>query len=407
MALVVADRVKEITTTTGTGTLTLAGAVQGYQGFSAIGDGNTTYYAIQYGADWEVGIGTYTASGTTLSRDTILDSSNSGSAVPFGAGIKEVFVTLPAERAVYTSSSATMGTGVSTALTEAVTGTGGIVLASSASLTSATITSSTFISANLGTPTSLTLTNATGLPVGGIFASGTPSNTTFLRGDGSWQAVNVSPAGSDGDIQINSSGSFGALTPGTGVSTALGLAVSGSGSIVLAASATLVTPNLGTPSSLTLTNATGLPVSGIFASGTPSNTTFLRGDGSWQVVSVSSTAAIGYIIDGGGEPITTGTLASAVQVPFAGTINSVTLLADQTGSIVVDIWKDTYANFPPTVADSICASAKPTLSSARKSENTTLSGWTTSVAAGDTFLFNVDSASTVQNVTLILKVTKA
>lgn len=102
MAFVVKDRVKETTATTGTGTITLAGAVLGYQSFAAIGDGNETYYTIQdpVAGDWEVGIGTYTASGTTLSRDTILESSNSGSAVNFGAGDKDVFVTYPAERSV-------------------------------------------------------------------------------------------------------------------------------------------------------------------------------------------------------------------------------------------------------------------------------------------------------------------
>jgi hypothetical protein len=101
MALVVKDRVKETTTTTGTGTLTLAGAETGFQAFSVIGDGNTTYYTITNGTDWEVGIGTYTSSGTTLSRDTILESSNSGSAVNWGAGTKDVFVTYPAEKAIY------------------------------------------------------------------------------------------------------------------------------------------------------------------------------------------------------------------------------------------------------------------------------------------------------------------
>jgi hypothetical protein len=103
MALVIKDRVKETTTTTGTGTLTLAGAASGFQAFSAIGDGNTTYYAItdQATGDWEVGIGTYTASGTTLSRDTILASSNAGSAVNLSAGIKNAFATYPAEKAAF------------------------------------------------------------------------------------------------------------------------------------------------------------------------------------------------------------------------------------------------------------------------------------------------------------------
>jgi len=102
MALVVKDRVKETTTTTGTGTITLAGAETGFQSFSVVGDGNTTYYAIESGSDWEVGVGTYTASGTTLSRDTILESSNAGSAISL-SGTSTVFVTYPAERSVNTA----------------------------------------------------------------------------------------------------------------------------------------------------------------------------------------------------------------------------------------------------------------------------------------------------------------
>jgi hypothetical protein len=100
MALVLADRVQETTTTTGTGTVTLAGAVSGYQTFAAVGNGNSTYYTIAGGAEWEVGIGTYTSSGTTLSRTTVISSSNSGSLVNFSAGTKNVFVTYPAARAV-------------------------------------------------------------------------------------------------------------------------------------------------------------------------------------------------------------------------------------------------------------------------------------------------------------------
>lgn len=98
MALVVKDRVKETTTSTGTGAVTLAGAATGFQSFSAIGTGNQTYYTIagQTGSEWEVGIGTYTSSTTSLSRDTILASSNSGSAVNFSAGTKDVFCNYPA-----------------------------------------------------------------------------------------------------------------------------------------------------------------------------------------------------------------------------------------------------------------------------------------------------------------------
>ena len=103
MALVLKDRVKESTTTTGTGTLTLLGAVTGYQAFSAIGDGNTCYYTISSlgGSQWEVGIGTYTSSGTTLSRDTVISSSAAGALVNFSAGVKDVYVVYPAEKAVF------------------------------------------------------------------------------------------------------------------------------------------------------------------------------------------------------------------------------------------------------------------------------------------------------------------
>ena len=99
MALVFKDRVKETTATTGTGTVTLAGASAGFQSFSVIGDANTTYYTLVSGTDWEVGIGTYTASGTTLSRDTVLESSNAGSKITL-AGTSDVFCTYPAEKAV-------------------------------------------------------------------------------------------------------------------------------------------------------------------------------------------------------------------------------------------------------------------------------------------------------------------
>jgi len=104
MALVINDRVKETSTTTGTGTFSLAGAETGYESFVAgIGTGNTTYYAIELNSagEWEVGIGTVTdATPDTLSRDTIITSSNSDSAVNFSAGTKNVFCTLPAKRTV-------------------------------------------------------------------------------------------------------------------------------------------------------------------------------------------------------------------------------------------------------------------------------------------------------------------
>lgn len=106
MALVLKDRVKETTTSVGTGAVTLSGAVSGFQSFSVVGNGNVTYYAIvgqSPSTEWEVGIGTYTSAGTSLSRDTVLESSNSGSLVVFSSGTKDVFVTYPAEYAVVSS----------------------------------------------------------------------------------------------------------------------------------------------------------------------------------------------------------------------------------------------------------------------------------------------------------------
>jgi hypothetical protein len=101
MAFVLANRVKETTTTTGTGTVTLLGASTGFQSFAIIGNANTTYYTIasQSGSEWEVGIGTYTSSGTTLARTTVLSNSSATqpSALSFSAGTKDVFVTYPSE----------------------------------------------------------------------------------------------------------------------------------------------------------------------------------------------------------------------------------------------------------------------------------------------------------------------
>lgn len=114
-------------------------------------------------------------------------------------------------------------------------------------------------------------------------------------------------------------------------------------------------------------------------------------------------AVINFVIDGGGSAITTGLKGFAV-VPFDCTIVSVDVLGNVSGSLVVDIWRDSYANHPPVDADSITASAPPTLSAAVKSRDTTLTGWTTQLNEGDILAFNVDSATTVSNATIALKI---
>lgn len=117
-------------------------------------------------------------------------------------------------------------------------------------------------------------------------------------------------------------------------------------------------------------------------------------------------ASIAFQLGDGASPITTAEREQWLEVNFDGTIEAATLLADASGSIVVDVWKDSYANYPPVVGDSICASAKPTLSSAQTSQDTTLTGWTTSLVRGDVLKVHVDSASTVKAVTLSLRVIK-
>jgi hypothetical protein len=106
-----------------------------------------------------------------------------------------------------------------------------------------------------------------------------------------------------------------------------------------------------------------------------------------------------------GGVITTG-IKGDFEFPFAATINSWTLVADQTGSIVIDVWKDTYTNFPPLVGDSIAGTEKPTLSSVNKNQDLSLTTWTTSITSGDIIRLNVDSATTVTRVTLSIKYTK-
>lgn len=118
------------------------------------------------------------------------------------------------------------------------------------------------------------------------------------------------------------------------------------------------------------------------------------------------TGSVTMTIDGGGATITTGN-KKYIRVPYAGTITQVTTLADQSCSIVVDIWKDTYANYPPTDLDSITASAPPTITAALKSQDATLTGWTTSVAAGDILGFNVDSVTSCTWVTVQLDLNKS
>jgi hypothetical protein len=135
---------------------------------------------------------------------------------------------------------------------------------------------------------------------------------------------------------------------------------------------------------------------------------------SWDDVTATSgsglTENIGLVVDGGGSAITTGT-KGFISVPYNATIQSVTMLADQSGSVVVDIWKTTYSSYQPgvhpVVADSITASDLPTLSSAYKMTDSALTGWTTTISAGDILQFVINSAATITRLVLLFEVARA
>jgi len=116
-------------------------------------------------------------------------------------------------------------------------------------------------------------------------------------------------------------------------------------------------------------------------------------------------AEIVFIIDGGGSEIATGQHGH-VEIPFKCEIVKATLLADQTGSIKIDIWKDSYANFPPDNTDSICGGNEPEISSGVKDQDATLTDWTKAIAAGDILAFNVDSVTDIERVSVILQIKK-
>jgi len=265
MALVLKDRVQETTTSPGTGDATLNGAVTGYQTFSsAIGNGNTCYYAItdQGGPNWEVGLGTYVSSGNVLQRTTVLSSSAGGTTkANFSTGTQAIFVTYPAEKSVNldgtgnVSPLGTVNSGTWAATTIAVayggtgtttsTGSGNVVLSNSPALTTP----------NLGTPSAITLTNATGLPLG-TGVSGTLPTANGGTGLSSFTTNGALYATSTSAL---TTGTLPVASGGTGTTTS-----TGSGSVVLSNTPTLTTPNIGAATGTSLVASNGVVTTGAY-----------------------------------------------------------------------------------------------------------------------------------------------
>ena len=124
-----------------------------------------------------------------------------------------------------------------------------------------------------------------------------------------------------------------------------------------------------------------------------------------DVIGANATGSIVFVIDGGGVPITVG-LKGTIAVPFACAITSWTLMADTTGSVTLDLWKSDLASYPPTGSQSITGSAKPAISSDVKAYSSTLTGWTTAIAAGDILAFNVDAVSGFNRLSVGLAITR-
>jgi len=343
MALVIADRVRETTTTTGTGAVTLAGAATGCQAFSsAIGNGNTTYYTIadQGGPNWEVGLGTYSSSGNTLARTTVLSSSNAGGLVTFTAGTKDVFVTYPAEVALY--SGGALGTPSSGTLTNCTFPNASTSVFGAVKVDGTTITASSGVISAVGggggsgTVTSVSVVSANGFAGSVATATTTPaitlttSITGVLKGNG----TDISAASSGTDYSAGTSALATGILKSTTSTGALSIAVAADFPTLNQDTTGTSTAANGLKSATTTVSVSGAtaPTSGQVLTATSGSTATWQtpsGGGSGTVTSVAMT--VPSFLSVTGSPITSsGTLAvtlSGTALPIANGGTGATTLA--------------------------------------------------------------------------------
>lgn len=505
MAHIVADRVKETTTTTGTGNVTLLGAVAKFLAFSArMANNDTCVYAIvhQTENEWEVGEGTYVSATPALARTTVYASSNSDTAVNFSAGTKDVFINFGAGAQYNFTALVTNGAPLNV---KSATPRWEIWETDQAAdeirwrfnLNNKIASWSTITDAGAGAKNYFGVTRGTGTAV----ASMEIGNSTDLPPVTIWGPIEVGHA-SDTSVQRNTAG---LLQVEGNIIPHLAYAAIWTASHEFNASAAplsikntsprfdawetdqaaneqrwswhvaaklfrffatndatdnarrdVLSATRGTGSAISLVeigNSTDLPPTTIWGPvnfGHATDTTCQRGaageldlegdriwnqgnvhtqigaatedttpDGAADFIVTQDVSAgapkklrldkvpgalkrIGITIDGGGSVITTGEKKLTLEPGLTGTIVGWTLAGDQSGSIVMDVWKGDAAI--PTNANSITASAKPTLSSVRRGNSTTLTGWTTGITADDVFIFEVESVTSLTHVTLTLLV---
>jgi hypothetical protein len=249
--------------------------------------------------------------------------------------------------------------------------------------------------ASLGTTTQVLHGNAAGLPTYAAVALGADVSgdlpfANFVQATAASKLVGRGSASGAGDFEEVSLGSGLTMTGTT-------LSASGSGGTVT---------TTGSPASGNLTKFSGASA---ITNGDLSGDVTTSGTLVTTLAANQKIAGIVFVIDGSGAVITTG-VKGFLQIPFGCTITAWTILSSDpaatSGSIVIDIWKDTLANYPPTVADTITASAKPTVTTATNATSSTLTGWTTTITAGDVLGFKVDSVTSILQATIQLAVTK-